>query len=118
MYEVCRLNSCATLEKKIRLFRSIKSELIFLEDNCIMFFCSTFFQVPDTTTINHLPDRLLLFRHDYNSNNILQMISSPSEIVDETLVEIVLTANRKLRLSTKTHFLIFLFTNSCRLQCS
>lgn len=51
-------------------------------------------QVPDNG-VNHLADRLLLFRHDYNSNNILQMINSPSEIVDETLVEIVLTANRK-----------------------
>lgn len=52
------------------------------------------FQVPDNG-VNHLSDRLLLFRHDYNSNNILQMINSPSEITDETLVEIVLTANRK-----------------------
>lgn len=39
-----------------------------------------------------LNERLLLFRHDYNSNNILQLINSTSEIVDETLVEIVLTA--------------------------
>lgn len=51
-------------------------------------------QVPDNG-VNHLSDRLLLFRHDYNSNNILQMISAPTEITDETLVEIVLTANRK-----------------------
>lgn len=51
-------------------------------------------QVPDNG-VNHLADRLLLFRHDYNSNNILVMINSPSEITDETLVEIVLTANRK-----------------------
>lgn len=49
-------------------------------------------KVPDHG-VNHLSDRLLLFRHDYNSNNILQMINSPSDITDETLVEIVLTAN-------------------------
>lgn len=53
-------------------------------------------QVPDNG-FNHLADRLLLFRHDYNSNNVLQMINSPTEIVDETLVEIVLTANRKCK---------------------
>lgn len=66
MYEVCRLNSCATLEKKIRLFRSIKLKLIFLEDNCIIFFvlhfcrfltrlpstiCQIDFCSSDTTTI-------------------------------------------------------------------
>lgn len=43
--------------------------------------------------LNRLSDRLLLFRHDYTSSNVLQMINSASEIVDETLVEIVLTAN-------------------------
>lgn len=42
--------------------------------------------------INRLSERLLLFRHEYNSPNILQLINSASEIVDETLVEIVLTA--------------------------
>lgn len=38
-----------------------------------------------------LGDRILLFRHEYNSNNILQVINSASEIMDETLIEIVLT---------------------------
>lgn len=42
--------------------------------------------------INRLSERLLLFRHEYNSPNILQLINSASEIGDETLVEIVLTA--------------------------
>ncbi|XP_062537123.1 serine/threonine-protein kinase D3 isoform X2 [Armigeres subalbatus] len=46
--------------------------------------------------LNRLSDRLLLFRHDYTSSNVLQMINSASEIVDETLVEIVLTANQIL----------------------
>ncbi|XP_055593096.1 serine/threonine-protein kinase D1 isoform X2 [Uranotaenia lowii] len=43
--------------------------------------------------LNRLSDRLLLFRHDYTSPNVLQMVNSASEINDETLVEIVLTAN-------------------------
>lgn len=43
--------------------------------------------------LNRLSDRLLLFRHDYTSSNVLQMINSAAEIIDETLVEIVLTAN-------------------------
>lgn len=72
-------------------------------------------QVPDNG-VNHLSDRLLLFRHDYNSNNILQMISSPTEITDETLVEIVLTANRKpyftLALSFVHDFFSLLFPQS------
>uniref|UniRef100_A0A1B6DCZ5 Serine/threonine-protein kinase n=1 Tax=Clastoptera arizonana TaxID=38151 RepID=A0A1B6DCZ5_9HEMI len=42
--------------------------------------------------VNRLNERLLLFRHDYNSPNILQLINSASEVGDETLVEIVLTA--------------------------
>nr|CAD7195172.1 unnamed protein product [Timema douglasi] len=42
--------------------------------------------------LTRLNERLLLFRHDYNSTNILQLINSASEIVDETLVEVVLTA--------------------------
>ncbi|KAL1501781.1 hypothetical protein ABEB36_007046 [Hypothenemus hampei] len=48
-------------------------------------------KVPDHG-VNRLEDRLLLFKHEYNSNNILQFINSASDIVDETLIEIVLTA--------------------------
>ncbi|XP_050297464.1 serine/threonine-protein kinase D3 [Anthonomus grandis grandis] len=48
-------------------------------------------KVPDHG-INKLEDRVLLFKHEYNSSNILQFINSASEIVDETLIEIVLTA--------------------------
>ncbi|XP_035775867.1 serine/threonine-protein kinase D3-like [Anopheles albimanus] len=46
--------------------------------------------------LNRLPERLLLFRHDYDSHNVLQMVTAASDIVDETLVEIVLTANQTL----------------------
>ncbi|KAH0949898.1 hypothetical protein HN011_003302 [Eciton burchellii] len=42
--------------------------------------------------LNHLFERLILFKHDYNSTNVLQLITNATEIVDETLVEIVLTA--------------------------
>lgn len=48
-------------------------------------------KVPDHG-INQIEDRLLLFKHEYNSSNILQFINSASDIVDETLIEIVLTA--------------------------
>ncbi|XP_060536785.1 serine/threonine-protein kinase D3 isoform X2 [Cylas formicarius] len=47
-------------------------------------------KIPDHG-VNHLEDRLLLFRHEYNSTNMLQFINSASDIVDETLIEIVLT---------------------------
>lgn len=42
-----------------------------------------------------LGDRVLLFRHEYNSTNILQVINSASDITDETLIEIVLTGKSK-----------------------
>jgi len=42
--------------------------------------------------INHLTERILLFRHEYNSNNILQVVNATTDITDETLVEIVLTS--------------------------
>lgn len=48
------------------------------------------FQCPDHG-INRLIERLLLFRHDYGVPNILQIINCASDVVDETLVEIVLT---------------------------
>ena len=48
-------------------------------------------QFPDHG-LTRLNERLLLFRHDYGSVNILQHINSAAEIMDETLVEIVLSA--------------------------
>lgn len=56
----------------------------------IHWFLCCIFQYPDHG-INRLSERLLLFRHDYSRPNILQIINSASDIVDETLVEIVLT---------------------------
>lgn len=41
--------------------------------------------------LSRLNERLLLFKHDYNSTNILQLITNATEVVDETLIEIVLT---------------------------
>lgn len=38
------------------------------------------------------PERLLLFRHDYSSPNVLQMVNNAAEVLDETIIEIVLTA--------------------------
>ncbi|XP_036322643.1 serine/threonine-protein kinase D3-like [Rhagoletis pomonella] len=51
-----------------------------------------YFQIPDSG-LTHLPERILIFRHDYNSPNVLHIINSAAEVVDETLVEIVLTAS-------------------------
>lgn len=52
------------------------------------------FQIPENG-LSHLSERLLLFRHDYKSSNILQLVNSASDVVDETLIEIVLTSSRK-----------------------
>lgn len=51
-------------------------------------------KIPDHG-VNRIGDRLLLFRHEYNSNNILQFINSASEVTDETLIEVVLTGKGK-----------------------
>ncbi|XP_075223553.1 serine/threonine-protein kinase D3 [Lycorma delicatula] len=42
--------------------------------------------------VNRLSERLLLFRHDYSSSNVLQPINSVTEIIDETIIQIVLSA--------------------------
>lgn len=52
------------------------------------------FQIPDSG-LTYLSERILLFVHDYSSPNVLHIINSAAEVVDETLVEIVLTASRK-----------------------
>ncbi|KAG8222015.1 hypothetical protein J437_LFUL002776, partial [Ladona fulva] len=38
-----------------------------------------------------MAERLLLFRHDFSSPNILQLINSASEVTDDTTVEVVLS---------------------------
>ncbi|XP_011500982.1 PREDICTED: serine/threonine-protein kinase D1 [Ceratosolen solmsi marchali] len=41
--------------------------------------------------LSQLFERLLLFKHDYNSVNVLQLITNTTEVVDETLVEIIIS---------------------------
>ena len=43
--------------------------------------------------IPRLNECIHLFRHDYSKPNILQLVNAASEIVDDTLVEIVFNAN-------------------------
>ncbi|XP_059097445.1 serine/threonine-protein kinase D1-like isoform X3 [Tigriopus californicus] len=40
--------------------------------------------------ITRLPERVLLFRHDYQSSNILQMINAVTDIQEDTTVEVVI----------------------------
>ncbi|XP_052744203.1 serine/threonine-protein kinase D1 isoform X2 [Bicyclus anynana] len=49
-------------------------------------------KIPDNG-LNRLSERILLFRHDYCSSNVLQLVNSAADVTDETLLEIVLTAN-------------------------
>lgn len=44
-------------------------------------------------SLSKLNERLILFRHDYDSPNILQIINAASEVTQETLVEIVMSAH-------------------------
>lgn len=60
--------------------------------------------------LNHLFERLILFKHDYNSTNVLQLITNTTEVVDETLVEIVLSGKQTLylfALAFKFHLQLF-----------
>ncbi|KAH8383060.1 hypothetical protein KR009_006613 [Drosophila setifemur] len=49
-------------------------------------------KIPDSG-LTYLSERILLFVHDYGTPNVLHIINSAAEVVDETLVEIVLTAS-------------------------
>lgn len=44
-------------------------------------------------SLSKLNERLILFRHDYDSPNILQIINAASEVTQDTLVEIVMSAH-------------------------
>lgn len=35
--------------------------------------------------------RVMLFKHDYTSSNVLQPINTASDVIDGTMIEIVLT---------------------------
>ncbi|XP_063831177.1 serine/threonine-protein kinase D1 [Ostrinia nubilalis] len=63
--------------------------LAYLKDLAVKFVNE---KIPDNG-LNRLSERILLFRHDYCSPNVLQLINSAADVTDETLVEIVLTAN-------------------------
>ncbi|XP_022240643.1 serine/threonine-protein kinase D1-like [Limulus polyphemus] len=43
--------------------------------------------------LNRLSERLILFRHDYNSENMLLPISAATDITENTVVEIILSVN-------------------------
>lgn len=60
----------------------------------------SFFQFPDHG-LNRLTERLILFRHDYNSQNMLLPINAASDVTDGALVEIVVSGIRKFWLQEK-----------------
>lgn len=56
-------------------------------------FMIVFPQYPDHG-LNRLTERLLLFRHDYNSQNMLLPINAASDVTDSSLVEIVVSGKK------------------------
>ncbi|CAL4071240.1 unnamed protein product, partial [Meganyctiphanes norvegica] len=61
-------------------------------------------------TLNKLNERLILFRHDYDSPNILVIINAASEVSQDTLVEIVMSAiwrSSKLHIAAKNLTLLY-----------
>lgn len=65
-----------------------------INDSCFFVFVFSNLQIPDSG-LTYLSERILLFIHDYSTPNVLHIINSAAEVVDETLVEIVLTASRE-----------------------
>ncbi|XP_026679352.1 serine/threonine-protein kinase D3 [Diaphorina citri] len=56
--------------------------------------------------LTRLLDRLMLFRHDYTYPNVLLIINAVSDIVDETVVEIVLAGKAVIEPAiTRPHYL-------------
>ena len=47
-------------------------------------------QYPDHG-LNRLTERLILFRHDYNSQNMLLPINAASDVTDGALIEIIVS---------------------------
>lgn len=56
----------------------------------LIFYFFFSFQFPDHG-LNRLTERLLLFRHDYSSKNLLLPINVVSEITEGSLIEIVVS---------------------------
>ncbi|KHJ41224.1 PQQ enzyme repeat protein [Trichuris suis] len=77
--ECCLDRDCATLAPLRHLARQ------FIEE-----------KYPEGETGDALENRLLLFKHDLNSLNILQLLVDPSDLTDQAMVEIVVS--RKLAL--------------------
>jgi hypothetical protein len=50
-------------------------------------------QYPDHG-LNRLTERLMLFRHDYNSPNMLSPINAASDVTDGALIEIIVSGLR------------------------
>ncbi|XP_071447590.1 serine/threonine-protein kinase D3 [Hetaerina americana] len=46
---------------------------------------------PDNGLGSRMSERLLLFRHDFSSPNILQLINSASDVAEDTTVEVILS---------------------------
>merc|ERR1711899_31897 len=58
-----------------------------LKSKACDFICEKF----PTNGLNRLDERILLFKHDYKSTNILQMVNAVTDIQEDTMVEIVLS---------------------------
>ncbi|XP_021946314.1 serine/threonine-protein kinase D3 isoform X1 [Folsomia candida] len=82
MFQLGLVRDSATVDTSLLTLKTLKEEA-----------CKFIMKKFPEHGLSRLNERLLLFRHDYSSTNILQMINSASEINDETLVEIVLTAS-------------------------
>lgn len=55
----------------------------------------TFFQFPECGFYG-MNDKILLFRHDLNSDNILQRLMSAEDIHEGDLIEVVISGENKI----------------------
>merc|ERR1711899_571782 len=61
-----------------------------LKSKACDFICEKFPQ----NGLTRLDERILLFKHDYKSTNILQMVNAVTDIQEDTLVEVVISSQQ------------------------
>lgn len=93
----------------ITIFNQLIFFILYFLYHLLTFIICILSQFPDNG-INKLDQRLLFFRHDYNYENILLPISSVSDVVENSLIEIVLSGKRRYTFTSncKVAYILFL----------
>lgn len=87
------LHSCLTFGDKFNeTVRGLKKKKSFIHKNRRPLTNLSLLQLPECGFYG-MYEKILLFRHDSTSDNVLQLLRSASQIQDGDLVEVVLSGN-------------------------